>query len=168
MNIYLYIDLFLYIAMIFDLGWKVFKINKIKKKMKKWQRYYPTSKIKEFIFIVCVMINIVYILYRCYQLVVLNDLNFIKIAVILPLLLYYVLLDKFTGGIFFNHQSMYYKQNMIYFGQIVRNFRYLENDYYHYVITFKEKDSGQRDIEMKVKNEPAAFALLAAIPFQEL
>lgn len=161
-------DLFLYGAMIFDLGFKTFKTNRIKKKMKKWYRYRYMSQTKKVIYIILMSINVIYILYRIYSILVLKQYEFYKVFLVLPVIQYYVLFDFSVGGIYFNNEVLYYKQNLIYFGTIIRSFRYKENDHYEYSITYREKDSGEREITMKVIDEPNAYPLLMSIPFEEL
>lgn len=168
MTIYDIIDLFLYAAMIFDLGWKTFKMSRIKKKMPKWKRYYSFPTIKKILYIAIVTANIVYVAYRLYCIIALNIYTFSAIAVILPVALYYVILDYTIGGIYFNQKSIYYKQNLIYFGEIIRSFRDHNEGYYDYTITFKEKDSGERELNIRIKDEEKAYPLLMSIPFEEL
>lgn len=168
MALYDVFDLFLYAAMIFDLGWKTFRINRIKKKMSKCHRYYSFSKKKRIIFIAIVTANILYIAYRVYCIASLNDYTFNTFAVILPISLYYVILDYTIGGIYFNQKSLFYKQTMINYGEIIHSFRDLENGYYEYNITFREKDSGEREFTIRIKDEPKAYPILMTIPFEEL
>ena len=97
--------------MIFDLGWKTFKMNRIKKKMPKWKRYYSFSNTKKILYIAIVTANVVYVAYRLYCMVALNIYTFNAAAVVLPVALYYVILDYTIGGIYFNRKSVYYTSN---------------------------------------------------------
>ena len=168
MTIYDVLDLFLYIAMFFDLLWKMLRLKKVKKQMPKWKRYRHHSKLKTGVILTIVIANGLYLIYRLYQWVIVGNIRFPAIAVVLPLLLYYVLFDILIGGIYYNRKAIYYKHDLIFFGEIVRSFREFDNGLYIYYITYKEKEGGEREIKVRVPNEPSAFELLGRIPFQEL
>ena len=86
--IYTYIDLFLYVAMLFDLGWKIHKLNKVKSQICNWRRYQPHQKEKRLFSISVLIVNVIYLIYRFYQILIVKNTNIVNWVVILPLLLY--------------------------------------------------------------------------------
>ena len=166
--IYTYIDLFLYVAMLFDLGWKIHKLNKVKSQICSWRRYQPHQKEKRLFSISVLILNIIYLIYRFYRILIVKNTNIMNWVVILPLLLYYGLLIYFTDGIYYNNKALFYKQELIYYGDLKYCYRTLDKGVYEYNMTYKQRNSGERDLTLCIKEEPSAFALLGTIPFKDL
>lgn len=162
-------DLFLYIAMLVDLGFKYYRIYKIKKIMPKWQHYQKDhSIIKKYGYLFFMMCNIVYIIYRLYSITFNDNYNFNELALIFPIILYYIIFDYCISGIYFNGRSIYYKQELINYSSFIHSYRVKEGNYYVYSITYRTDKTGSRDIEIKIKDEIAAYGLLSSIPFKEM
>lgn len=169
MNIHNSLDLFLYIAMIIDLMIKSIKLLKIKREMKKYHRYKVNwSKLKAIIFWLIVVSNIVYIGLRFYQVIYLHYYNFHTLGLIFPVLLYYGLFEYYINGIYFNDKMIYYKHQIIRFGNIIRSFRFLKDGMYHYEINYRHEQGGTIDFSLQIKDEKEAYLLLAMIPFEEI
>ena len=169
MNLENSFDLFLYVAMLFDLAFKMHCTNKIKHQMPKWQRYrINNSLLKKYIYIIITAINIGYIGYRLYNIVINQNYNFNNFALILPVVMYYVIFDYLISGIYFNQRSIYYKQEFMYYSDFKYSYRRQENNYFIYSIHYQNDKNGSRDFEIKIKDEPQAYALLSSIPFKEL
>ena len=154
--------------MLFDLGWKVHKLNKVKSQIKNWKRYQSHKKEKNMMIIVVIILNLIYLIYRFYEILFAKNTSFMNWAVILPLLLYYALLIYFTDGIYYNNKAFFYKQELIYFGDLKYSYRTLDKGVYEYNMTYKQRNSGERDLTLRIKEEPSAFALLSTIPFKDM
>lgn len=162
-------DLFLYCAMIVDLLIKNYRVSKVKRKMGKWHRYQKNNtQLKKGFYIVIIAVNILYVAYRLYNIVINHNLNFHEAFLILPVICYYVLFDMFINGIYYSSRSIYYKQEHIYYRDIIRSIRVKEGQNYIYAINYRNKQSGARDIEIKIKDEVNAYAILSSIPFKEM
>lgn len=168
MTIYNCFDLFLYIAMLVDLYFKNRKLNKIKVKYHNIYRYQShNTSIRNCIYYVVIILCLIHICIRLYLIIFLHILTFNKVLIILPICCYYVLFDMFIDGIYFNEKMIYYKQELIEYRTIRYSYRTYQDKFYIYSIMYQTDKMGNREIEIKIKDQPSAYQLLSYIPFDE-
>ena len=163
------IDLFLFIALIFDLLSKKVKIDKIKKQMRKWKRYQlNTTKMKYILYGMTLFLSFVYIGFRIYTLIRLKgEYLFPKVMLIIPIIDYYVLYDWFLAGIYYNNSSIYYKNEYYEYKNAKYIYRDVIKNHYEYEVIYQMPQAGERTFTIRIPNQKEAFDLLASIPFIE-
>lgn len=163
-----YIDIVLFGAMCLDLLFKSRKYNKMKKQMGKWKRYqYNTTKLRDVLYIIILGISAVFLGYRMYTIVMHISWPIPKLCIFIPLIDYYVLWDWFLHGIYYNSRYIFYKSELYEFRRAVHIYRDLVKDHYEFVMVYRLKEGGIRDVTIRIPNEKEAFDLLATIPFEE-
>lgn len=167
MDIYTVFDLFLYIAMLVDLFIRYIKLRSNIKFLGDYHRYHrPFTTVKKIVFGSFILVNIGYIIYRLVM--IQSGVNvFNRLCLILPICLYYVILELVFNGIYYSQRGIYVKSDLILMATRTRSYRYFnkEKNRFEYTFYYRKDKTGELEMNFNVKNEKEAFMLMNYLPF---
>jgi hypothetical protein len=163
------IDLVLFGALVVDIFLKQRRLNKVKKQMIKYNRYQRnTTTLKYVIYSINLFLSVVYLFFRIYTIIKFKGFYvFPPIMILIPLIDYYILLDWFIGGIYYNSRGIYYKSEYYEYRRANYIYRDLIKGMYEYEVSYRIPKSGDRIFTIKIPDEKEAYPLLASIPFKK-
>ncbi len=153
------------LAILIDIARKVFKVKRLPKGMKRYSKNLVNNADK--IYWVFTLVAVV-----IYVASIIRDFSSDTIStaqIMASIMIYYGTYILFVDGVYYNGQYVYVNNYLIEYATCDHIYRYVYKNSYEFEVEFYSKKYKMNSkTHFRIPNDPSAFPLLMAIPFEEI